>query len=243
MFKTSNQIAIIIQKNSLFILLLSFSISCSPSDDTPVMAPPDTLNPIRYIALGDSYTIGQGVEESDRWPNQLVDELESNSINVEKSEIIAQTGWRTSNLINAIEDSKPQHYNLVSLLIGVNNQFNNQDFDVFKAEFNILLQSAISIAGGEDRVFVVSIPDYGVTPFGQSFRNPEVIAEELDMYNAYMNERCQQLNIPFINITEISRSLGDSEGALATDNLHPSGMQYALWVDKILPVVLEMVLD
>jgi lysophospholipase L1-like esterase len=236
------------------LLLFCVLLSCTSDDYAPIdytseeepeeiEEPIGIQEPIKYLALGDSYTIGQGVEESERWPNQLIVELETNDFTVENSEIIAQTGWRTSNLINAIDNSNPQDFNLVSLLIGVNNQFNNQNFDVFISEFNELLQKSISIAGNSGRVFVVSIPDYGVTPFGNSWGNPEQIASELDAYNNYMMQRCAELNIPFINITEISRDLGDSEGALASDNLHPSGAQYTLWVEEILPVVLELITD
>lgn len=227
-----------------FISILIF-MSCSSDDDTaieqPIVQPPlEVEEPIQYLALGDSYTIGQGVEESERWPNQLVEELRSNDKQVDRVEIIAQSGWRTNNLIDAIASNNPQGFNLVSLLIGVNNQFSNLDFDIFIAEFNELLQTSINIAGSSERVFVVSIPDYGVTPFGSSWGNPSQIASELDMYNAYMHQRCEELGIPFINITDISRSLGSSQGALS-DGLHPSGMQYALWVDEMLPVVLELV--
>lgn len=239
------------------LLIIFFALlSCSSDDDTAINTTTNSSTnnttddepivveeSIKYLALGDSYTIGQGVEESERWPNQLIDQLQANDFTVENSEIIAQTGWRTSNLINAIENSNPQDFNLVSLLIGVNNQFNNQSFDIFISEFNVLIQKAISIAGGSERVFVVSIPDYSVTPFGNSWGNPEQTALDLDMYNDFMNLRCQQLGIPFINITEISRSLGDSDGALAPDNLHPSGFQYSLWVDEILPIVLDIVSD
>lgn len=222
-------------------------MSCSSDDDTsieqPIVQPPlEVEEPIQYLALGDSYTIGQGVEESERWPNQLVEELRSNDKQVDRVEIIAQSGWRTNNLIDAIASNNPQGFNLVSLLIGVNNQFSNLDFDIFIVEFNELLQTSINIAGSSERVFVVSIPDYGVTPFGSSWGNPSQIASELDMYNAYMHQRCEELGIPFINITEISRSLGSSPGALS-DGLHPSDMQYALWVDEMLPVVLELVDD
>lgn len=239
-------------KKYWFSTLLAFIFvvfACTSDDDTVIVTdsnpiddePPVVVEEsIKYLALGDSYTIGQGVEEAERWPNQLVVELESNDFTIEKSEIIAQTGWKTSDLINAVEANDPQDFNLVSLLIGVNNQFNGLDFDIFTTEFNALVQKAIGIAGGTDRVFVVSIPDYGVTPFGNSWGDPEQIASELDMYNNYMSESCSDLGIPFINITEISRTLGDSEGALS-DGLHPSGSQYSLWVEEILPVVLEMI--
>ncbi len=130
----------------------------------------------------------------------------------------------------------------MSLLIGVNNQFQNEAFEVFEAEFDSLLNISIGLAGSKERVFVVSIPDYGVTPFGQAISNSANVPSEIDMYNNYIAEKCETENIPFINITEISRTLGDSEGALSEDKLHPSGSQYGEWVNEILPVVTDMLL-
>ena len=200
-------------------------------------APQPTIT-IKYLALGDSYTIGQGVEENERWPNQLSAQLESNDIDVQKTQIIAQTGWKTSDLLNGIADSTLNDYDLISLLIGVNNQFWSQPFDIFQTEFDSLVNIAIE-AVGKERIFIVSIPDYGVTPFGNN--NSENIANDIDMYNGYISERCAEEGFPFINVTEISRQLGDSDGALATDNLHPSGYQYSLWVNEMLPSVLDLI--
>jgi lysophospholipase L1-like esterase len=195
------------------------------------------LAPIKYLALGDSYTIGQGIETIESWPMQLGVKLSENGFSVEKNKIIAQTGWETTDLLNALADSSLEDYNLVSLLIGVNNQFSNQPFETYTTEFDILLNQAIDLAG-PTRVFVVSIPDYGVTPFGSS--NSENIALELDAYNAYAVSKCDSLHIAYINITGISRQLGASDGALANDNLHPSSTQYGKWVEEILPTVLEI---
>ena len=194
--------------------------------------------PIKYLALGDSYTICHNVSEEGRWPNQLKDKLIENNFKVEKTDIIAQTGWTTSNLITVVNNATPENYNLVSLLIGVNNQFQNQPFSIFQTEFDQLLTTSINIAGNKERVFVVSIPDYGVTPFGSG--NSQTIGQEIDQYNAYMETKCNSLNILYINITEISRTLGSSNGALTNDNLHPSASQYTEWVNEILPEVLEL---
>jgi len=203
--------------------------------ELPEPEPVTEIDTISYLALGDSYTIGQGIEAAGRWPVQLSAELAKKPLIIEPTDIIARTGWTTRNLLTAIELAGPTDYDLVSLLIGVNNQYQNQAFEQFQTDFDRLLDQSIKIAGNMERVFVVSIPDYGVTPFGKS--NREKIAMELDAYNVYMAQRCQVLNIPFIDITEISRSLGASPGALASDNLHPSAGQYAKWVEKILPVV------
>ena len=173
----------------------------------------DSTRLITYLALGDT----------------------TDSISVD---IIAQTGWTTRNLLDAISQENPAPHDVVSLLIGVNNQFQNQSYFVFQDEFNELLDISIDLAGDTSAVFVVSIPDYGVTPFGSS--NSQNIAEALDNYNAYMKGQCDELQIPFIDITSISRELGDSDGALAPDNLHPSAAQYALWVEKMVPIVLPI---
>ena len=218
----------IIQFTMMFML-----ISCQEKAETQT-----NNQPIQYLALGDSYTIGQGVDTLDRWPNQLSSKLEQDGFTIEKTDIIAQTGWKTSDLLNAIEDSSLENYNLMSLLIGVNNQFSGIPFEIYANEFDELINQMID-AVGSNRIFVVSIPDYGVTPFGSN--NSETIAQELDDYNEYARSRCQALNIPYIDITEISRTLGASDGALASDNLHPSGIQYAEWVEEIGPAVIEII--
>lgn len=228
-FKLSKNISsTIIQFTMMFML-----ISCQEKAETQT-----NNEPIQYLALGDSYTIGQGVDTLDRWPNQLSSKLEQDGYTIEKTDIIAQTGWKTSDLLNAIEDSSLENYNLMSLLIGVNNQFSGIPFEIYANEFDELINQMID-AVGSNRIFVVSIPDYGVTPFGSN--NSETIAQELDDYNEYARSRCQALNIPYINITEISRTLGASDGALASDNLHPSGIQYAEWVEEIAPAVTEII--
>lgn len=201
----------------------------------------ETQSAIRFLALGDSYTIGQGIDVNQSWPNQLSNKLVSKEFSIQETKIIARTGWRTSDLLNALPSISTGEYNLVSLLIGVNNQYTNQPFSIFNTEFTTLLNEAVNLAGGKERVFVLSIPDYGVTPFGSS--NSATIAMELDNYNDYIEAKCLQLDILYFNITEISRTLGDAEGALAADNLHPSASQYAQWVDAICIGVEEMIIN
>ena len=198
----------------------------------------NTKEVVNYLALGDSYTIGQGVETYQRWPNQIVQKINTLNYDVNLFKTIAQTGWTTTSLIQKIENTEISDFNLVSLLIGVNNQYQNKPFAIFETEFNVLLNKSIVFAGDINRVFVVSIPDYGVTPFGKPYS--ENIRKEIDMYNDYISVQCEEKGIPFINITEISRELGDSDGALASDNLHPSGSQYTEWMDVILPTVIEL---
>ena len=227
-------------------ILLGFS-GCEDSveemdfEEVEISKPEKEDASIRYLALGDSYTIGSGVSESDRWPVQLAQRIEQDTSLMLKVDIIAQTGWTTSDLLRSIEsnNAKSEDYNLVSLLIGVNNQFQNKPFAVYETEFDSLLQTAIEIAGDSGDVFVVSIPDYGVTRLGRA--RSELIAQEIDEYNSHAKSTCNDAEVTFIEITSISRELGDSSGALAGDDLHPSGYQYSLWVDRILPRVLGLI--
>ena len=229
---------------SLILLPISFACSQKPLEIPLAEREIQAENAIDYLALGDSYTIGEGVSPEERWPEQLAVELGRKGKKVENLQIIAKTGWTTRNLLEGIEDaelSSLKENKLVSLLIGVNNQYQNLAFPLFEKEFDLLIEEAIRQAGDIQHVFVVSIPDYGVTPFGSG--NSEQIGKELDTYNSHMEGICDSLDIPFINITDLSRELGDSDGALAADKLHPSGKQYGKWVEKILPVVVGMLRD
>ena len=227
-------------KGLIYLLLATSFIYCinEVEENKNITTNQSLNNTIKYLALGDSYTIGEGVGESERWPNQLTEQLKTLEYEIDTVRIIARTGWTTNNLLRAIDFAEINNFNLVSLLIGVNNQYQNRPFSSFQLELDALLNKSIEIADDANRVFVVSIPDYGVTPFGES--NSEKIKQEIDKYNEYIADQCESKNIPFINITEISRELGDSEGALAPDNLHPSGDQYKKWVNEILPVVIEL---
>lgn len=188
-------------------------------------------SPVRFLALGDSYTIGQGVVEADRWPVQLVNRLQDQGISVEELKIIARTGWRTDDLLSAIAAENPAaNYNLVSLLIGVNNQYQRKDISVYPVEFRQLLSKAIELCGGrKSGVFVLSIPDYGYTPFGAS--NQTTISAEIDEYNRINREIANEFGVAYFDITPISREALAKPGYLASDQLHPSGEMYARWVD------------
>ena len=234
---------------TLGMILLVFSGCSIPEDDVPgsieqrEIAQHDTVD---LLALGDSYTIGQGVTATESWPYQLSQELTSNGLIVENLQIIAQTGWPTSSLLNALEKADLTQLHdktLVFLMIGVNNQYQNLPFEQFQHEFNQLVNHSLQIAGTHRKVFVISIPDYGVTPFGQNtLHSPEVISLAIDEYNAHMRTVCIDLDISFIDVTLLSRMLGDSLEALSTDGLHPSGIQYEMWVQLILPQVLEVLI-
>lgn len=194
---------------------------------------------MRYLALGDSYTIGEGVKPAERWPVQLAAMLRERGLDVEEPEIIAQTGWTTDELAAAMDRAQPQGpYDLVSLLIGVNNQYRGRDVDDYRAEFAALLDRAIGLAAGrEDRVLVLSIPDWGVTPFGQgSGRDTGQIAHELDAYNAAAAEECSVRGVAFVDITAASRSPGAQSDRIAEDGLHPSALAYTDWTALALPV-------
>lgn len=194
-------------------------------------------NPVRFLALGDSYTIGQSVAYNARWPIQLADSLATRGFTIDTVRFIATTGWRTDNLNNAIKNHHLENlnYNLVSLLIGVNNQYQGHPFSQYVTEFPALLDSAIRYAGGDkSKVFVVSIPDYAYTPFGQQSGNPGQISAQLDQYNQYAAHIADSLNIAFFDITPISRLGLQHPEYVANDGLHPSGIQYNEWVKVML---------
>ena len=196
------------------------------------------------MSLGDSYTIGESVCDSCRFPEQLKDSLNSR-YNTEDSfqlKIIAQTGWTTSSLINAIDSESPENdYDLVTLLIGVNNQYQRKDFSLYETEFPQLLITSINLAKGDKtNVIVVSIPDYAFTPFGQGNTN---ISSEIDKYNAFAKNYCEQNEITFVNITDITRLGLTNNNLVASDGLHPSTLAYSLFIEKILPFALDKLSD
>ncbi len=192
-----------------------------------------------YLALGDSYTIGEGVAPDGRWPVQLAAALREGGIALADPRIIATTGWTTDELSAAMDAAEPLGaWGFVSLLIGVNNQYRGRDVDNYRDEFAALLDRATALAGGRaDGVFVLSIPDWGVTPFGQaSGRDTARIAAELDAYNATAAAICANRGIAFVDITPASRELGARPDMFVEDGLHPSSAMYAEWTRLALPV-------
>ncbi len=189
---------------------------------------------VKFLALGDSYTIGESVDTKDRWPVQLIESLRKLGLDCSDAQIIARTGWRTDNLKDAITDAKLTiDYTLVSLLIGVNNQYQGKSVENYAPEFEALLNTAIELAGGiKSHVFVVSIPDYGYTPFGKP--NQPTITQALNKFNATNKEIAESLGIKYFNITDISRNGLAQPELVADDGLHPSGKMYTQWVDLIL---------
>ncbi|MDA0379982.1 MAG: SGNH/GDSL hydrolase family protein [Bacteroidetes bacterium] len=189
-----------------------------------------------YLALGDSYTIGESVAEEMRWPNQLARILNQSGLPLEYPHIVAQTGWTTDELLVAIESAGiKKHYDYVSLLIGVNNQYRARSVDSFVPEFTTLLERAIAISKNKpEGVFVLSIPDWGVMPFAQG-RDSTKIATEIAAYNAAIKAICKRYEVAFFDITPISREALDNATYVASDQLHPSAAMYGAWVDKVLP--------
>lgn len=188
--------------------------------------------PLRYLALGDSYSIGEGVAETGRWPNQLARALRDDGFALDDPRIIARTGWTTDELSAAMDAAEPLgQWDFVSLLVGVNNQYRGRGVENYREEFERLLRRAIVLAANRpDRVLVLAIPDWGVTPFArQSGRDREQIARELDAYNAAAAERCRALGAAFVDIAAVTRSMGDRADFLADDGLHPSAAMYAEW--------------
>lgn len=223
-------------------------LSCSNDNASEeVLQVPENPNPlplreIRYLALGDSYTIGESVCETCRFPEQLKSRL-SVSLNASITlDIIAQTGWTTSNLKSAIASQNLEsNYDFVTLLIGVNNQYQHRPFSMYEEEFPQLLQKAISLAkGNSENVAVVSIPDYAFTPFGQNTSNPQMISSEIDNYNRFAENVCLQNKVKFINITDITRQGIQFPNLVASDGLHPSESAYSKFVERIFPKVMSV---
>ena len=186
-----------------------------------------------YLALGDSYTIGESVKESERWPVQLSNSLR-NKLN--KPVIIAKSGWTTDQLIDTLNKINfNKKFDFVSLLIGVNNQYRGRSVENFKEGFTILLKKSIEYANyKKERVMVVSIPDWGVTPFAKN-KNRTIIGNEIDAFNKIIHDECMKNNITFFNITEISRKAVNNNSLIAEDGLHPSKKMYKQWVKIIKP--------
>jgi lysophospholipase L1-like esterase len=197
---------------------------------------------IRFLALGDSYTIGEGVAPEERWPALLAAALRARGTAVADPQIVARTGWTTDELDAAIDHAAPGGaYGLVTLLIGVNDQYRGGSAAEYRPRFEALLRRAIGCAGGEGRrVVVVSIPDWGVTPFAEG-RDRARIAAEIDAFNAAARETTARLGARWVDVTPASREAGADAAMLVGDGLHPSGRQYARWAELVLPAAAEAV--
>ncbi len=204
------------------------------------------MSVLRYLALGDSYTIGESVPEEQRWPNQLASlielspQFEANPIAVEVT-AIARTGWTADELWQGMQEREiTPPYDLVSLLIGVNNQYRGYDTEQYREQFIFLLNKSIEYASGDpNRVIVLSIPDWGVTPFAWG-RDATQIATEIDAFNAVNRAEAEKANVHYVDITPASRDVVGDPALLAQDGLHPSGKMYAQWAKLALPVTLQI---
>lgn len=213
-----------------------------PVVNPPVVSPPTTIpSSINYLALGDSYTIGQSVCETCRFPEQLKSSLRAMYSSTISLKIIATTGWTTSNLISAIDTQKPEsNYDLVTLLIGVNNQYQRRDFSVYEKEFPDLVNKAIMLAKGDKKnVVVISIPDYAYTPYGKNLAGDQSakISAEITKYNAFAENYCNTNQVAFVSITDITREGLNNPNLVASDGLHPSESAYKIFVDRMMPKV------
>jgi acyl-CoA thioesterase-1 len=225
-----------------FLLILSLLYMSSGCKSTATTSPQDRATGLQYLALGNSYTIGQSVAASDTYPQQLVNALNGAGVHWGKPRIIAQTGWTTADLQRAMDQANlnDAQFDLVTLLIGVNNEFQGKILAVYETEFTDLLQRAIRLAHNDPKkVFVLSIPDYGFTPFGEEQRS--YVSPRIDQFNEVVARITRSLQVVWVDITPISRAGLDQPELVARDGLHPSAKMYALWVDQLLPEVRKMV--
>jgi lysophospholipase L1-like esterase len=223
------------------ILLLCFVLLAGCQPAAVEKAPgAENMRSIHYLALGDSYTIGESVLEEERWPVQLARLLTDEDIPMEVT-IIARTGWTVDELWEGIQSNPPGGiYDLVTLLIGVNDQYRGYPADGYREDFDFMLGKAIGYTGGDpNRVVVLSIPDWGVTPFAAG-RDTTQIAEEIDRFNLINWEESQKAGVHYVDITSISREAVSDADLIASDGLHPSGKMYAMWAEQILPVVKDI---
>jgi len=215
--------------NLLFLLLMQYKIDAQDKALT-------------FLALGDSYTIGESVPIYENFPYQTLQLLRKSGIAVQAPEIVAKTGWTTDELMAGIDRTTfEKSYDIVTLLIGVNNQYRGKDPSTYKKEFEQLLNKAIAFAGGKKQhVFVLSIPDWGATPFAAS-RDRIKIGKEIDLFNSINKKSTDAAGIAYISITEGSREATSNASLVAKDGLHPSGLEYGRWAEKLTDAILQSI--
>lgn len=221
------------------VLLLLLAIAVAGCKTTPATIRSGDMD-YSYLALGDSYTIGEGLEISESWPVQLVDRLKERGYKFASPKIVARTGWTTRDLIRNIEEevNVQRDFDIVSILIGVNNQYQGRRMAEYEEELREIFRKAINHSKTRERgVFALSIPDYSVTPFGEE--NAEVIAVEVDEFNATFRRIAEEFDVDFYNITPMSREALTNRDLIAGDSLHPSALMYRYWVDDIVDEVIE----
>jgi lysophospholipase L1-like esterase len=193
------------------------------------------LAEVRILALGDSYTIGEAVAVEARWPMRLAAMMRARGIAVAEPTIIATTGWTTDELSRGIDAANPRGpFDVVTLLIGVNNQYRGRTRDEYRDQFRSLLARAVAFAGGRaGRVVVLSIPDWGVTPFAAG-RDRAMIAAEIDAFNEINRDEAKRAGAKYVDITPISRRASVEPALIAADGLHPSGLMYEAWAALVI---------
>lgn len=191
---------------------------------------------LRYLALGDSYTCGEKVAEGDRFPNLLSKRLRAKGFEMRSPQIIAHTGWTTADLAAALAQAGPQGpFDLVTLLVGVNNQYRGLSLEDYARDFAALTGQAVDLAGSDpSRVIAISIPDWGVMPYASSF-DRALIAQKIDAFNAANKKAAIAQGVRYVNITPLTRKAAENPALAAPDGLHPSGKQYQLWLEILLP--------
>jgi lysophospholipase L1-like esterase len=225
----------------VLVLLTLGSAACKkPTEQIPMVVNNNDTSTLRrsYLALGDSYTIGEAVPEAGRFPVQTSLKLAAMGLVFDPPKIIAVTGWTTGNLLSALSQTPPSNtYDIVTLLIGVNNQYQGRSEQEYRTEFTALLNKSINYAGGrKNRVFVLSIPDYSVTPFAKNSDTVR-IAKEIDEFNAINKQITQEAGVAYLDITPISREGKSNPGLIAQDGLHPSAQQYERWSSLLAPLI------
>lgn len=221
-------------KNILVLsILISFGFNCGTKNHSG-----NQIKDKTYLALGDSYTIGESVSREDSFPYQLSSLLNSTGLKVKQPRVIAVTGWTSANLISGIEKANiAQKFDMVTLLIGVNNQYRNESLETYRQDFVYLLEKAIGYSDqGKSSVFVISIPDWGATPFGQQ-EKPKDISKQIDEFNAVNKQESLRAGVHYIDITPSSRQASNDQSLTARDGLHPSKKMYSEWVSRLLPLV------
>ncbi|MFD1469272.1 SGNH/GDSL hydrolase family protein [Hymenobacter caeli] len=225
----------------LFVFIVFLAACATKTLVTPVPAAPSVSLPAHgatYLALGDSYTIGEGAAEADRWPVQLAQLARQSGLDVQAPDIIARTGWTTGKLQAAVRAAhSPATYGLVSLLIGVNNQYRGLGQAAYRTKFRQLLAEAARLAGGRPgRVVVLSIPDWGQSPFAER-RNRVRIGREIDQFNAVAQDECRRAGVAYVDITPATRAAAGDASQFTGDGLHYTGPQMRRWAQQALPVV------
>lgn len=226
----------------LLLSILLISACASPSSSSKTSPNSKETTSISYLALGDSYTIGESVPSNQRWPILLSKTLRSEAHDIQTPTIIAKTGWRTDHLLKAMKSqlNPTTKYDLISILIGVNNQFQGASIETYEKDLRSLFDQAIKLSKkGKEGIFVLSIPDYGATPYGAP--RAEKIGQAIDKWNAVYKKVSLEYQLPWYDITPISRKATENKSLIATDGLHPSGKMYQLWVAEITTKVVELI--